>query len=176
MQCGTPMATRRAGSVFCEAKCRAKFNRHGGVPKELRRIPRWVGWKPVERRGKIAKLPLNVHGGPARVDDPTTWSTFQEARAKFGDRIGFVLDDSDDISCVDLDDVLIDGEPLEGAGAVLSAIPGIFYVEVSQSGAGLHAWHHGPQADGTRRVEHGVSVERYSKSRFIAVTGKTFWG
>ena len=110
------------------------------------------------------------------MDDASTWATFQEARAKFGDRIGFVLDKADDISCVDLDDVLVNGGPVAGVEAVLSAIPDTFYVEVSQSGSGLHAWHCGPAVDGTRRVENGISVERYSKSRFIAVTGKTYWG
>ncbi|WP_228506202.1 hypothetical protein [Frigoribacterium sp. VKM Ac-2530] len=88
-----------------------------------------------------------------------------------GSGLGFVLGDG--VGCIDLDHCLVDGVPTSAAGEVLRAYPGN-YVEVSPSGDGLHIWGTADPAPGTRRVEDGLAIERYSTGRYITVTGNVF--
>jgi len=70
------------------------------------------------------------------------------------------------IGCYDLDHVS-DGEAHE----VISLIPEkIIYMERSMSGEGVHVFCRMPEGRGTRRGH----VERYSRGRFIRVTGEVF--
>jgi primase-polymerase (primpol)-like protein len=55
---------------------------------------------------------------------------------------------------------------------VARATPGVFWVELSPSGDGIHIWHHGPTGPGTNRVENGVRIERYSQGRYLTITGE----
>ena len=83
--------------------------------------------------------------------------------------MGFVLGDG--IGCIDLDGCLDEkGRPSEFAQKVLAACPATF-IEVSQSGRGLHIFGLLPEAPG--RAREGVEV--YSAGRFIAMTGRR-WG
>lgn len=87
--------------------------------------------------------------------------------------MGFVLTEDDDVSCIDLDDMLTeDGEPLPGVLDLISGTLAFFAVEVSPSGRGVHVWHHGGPGPGTRRTEGGLRVERYSRGRYITWTGR----
>jgi primase-polymerase (primpol)-like protein len=88
-----------------------------------------------------------------------------------GAGLGFVLGDG--VGCIDLDHCLVNGVPTDAATEVLAAYPGN-YVEVSPSGDGLHIWGSAEPEPGTRRVEDGLSVERYSTGRYITVTGSVF--
>jgi len=123
--------------------------------------PRWVRCSPT-------KVPLTVTGDAASSTDPATWSTYTKARrSTAGVGLGFVLGDG--IGCIDLDDCLIDGEPVPWARDILVSNPDTF-VEVSRSGRGLHIFGLLPEQPG-RRIRDGRSIEVYSTSRYIAVTG-----
>lgn len=50
----------------------------------------------------------------------------------------------------------------------------VVWVERSMSGEGAHVFVLAPEGPGWRRVIEGVRVERYSRARFIAVTGVRF--
>lgn len=119
-------------------------------------------------------MPLDVRTGRfASVTDPATWCSYEQARASAaGVGLGFVLTDEDDISCVDLDDVIDSaGRPVPGVAEVVAALADVFYMELSPSRRGLHIWHRGPAGPGARGVEHGIKVERYSQGRYISITG-----
>lgn len=111
-------------------------------------------------------------GRAVDVTDSASWSPYKVAQASpHGDGLGFALSAEDDISCVDLDGALVDGVLSASARRVIEDLPGVFMVEVSPSGHGVHAWHRGPSGAGTNRVEGSIRVERYSQDRFLTVTG-----
>src|SRR4051794_26438933 len=85
-------------------------------PKELQALPQWVAWKGD-------KAPRQVNGRLARVDDPTTWTSYEKARATVeggrADGVGFVFTESDPFCGIDLDNCYRDGslDP-EAAGLI----------------------------------------------------------
>jgi hypothetical protein len=141
----------------------------GNIPGELKVLTRWVLSK--------SKQPYMAEAinSRASVTDPTTWSSFQSAQTAFAeggyDGIGFVFN-GDGIVGIDLDDCVVDGSPTEQAIEILDEI-GCSYIEVSQSGRGLHGYgfHNGPGADGRRGYYKGVKIEIYCWKRFFVVTG-----
>ncbi|OLT08688.1 hypothetical protein BJF77_12035 [Kocuria sp. CNJ-770] len=179
--CGEPINLRRAHARTCSPRCRKALSRQKSaqqqIPACLRSVDRWVGWEYRGRRGKPSKVPVDATGRSLDVTDTAGWNSFTAARATHGEQVGFVLTGGDDISCIDLDDVLDEhGTPAAEVGELIAATSGVFYVEVSPSGRGLHVWHRGPAGPGSRRVENGLHVERYSRGRYITVTGNRFDG
>lgn len=163
--CGESLILCRAGARFCSTKCRVYFSRgHRPIPVELRERDRWI-------RYSSKKVPLRVGGGSASSTDPSTWSTFAEASASsVGVGYGFVLT-GDGVGCYDLDHCFVDGKP---SAEAIEFVRGVdpFYVEISPSGDGIHAWVHVPRSDGFRRVIGGLNVEFYTHGRYLTVTGK----
>lgn len=146
------------------------------IPAELKSGARWVRWRTITRGGRPTKLPLTVDGDVASSTDPSTWSTFERAAASsVGDGMGVVLLATDDVVCVDLDHVLVDGHPLPAAARLLGRLPRT-WVEVSPSGDGLHVWGRASSLRAGRRTvtAAGVSLEAYPHGRYITVTGRRF--
>lgn len=81
----------------------------------------------------------------------------------------------DGIGCFDLDHCLTGSILSRSAEAFLRNTPPT-YVEVSPSGTGLHAWGLLPEGPGTRRKVGQLSIERYSRSRYITITGRRWSG
>lgn len=138
------------------------------IPGELRAVPRWV-----THRDKAPFNPTAVNS-KASVTDPGTWGSFAQAEAAYseGDRdgVGFVLA-GDGVVGIDLDHVVDDGVPAPDALALLAAV-GAEYVELSPSGTGLHGWGYWSEAfPGRRGRLDGLSVEVYSRERYLTVTG-----
>lgn len=127
---------------------------------------RWV-------RRDERKRPLRVSGGLASSTDLGTWSTHAEAlKSTIGVGLGFVLGDG--IGCVDLDGCLIDGVLADWASEVIDSITEpVIFMEVSQSGEGVHVFIEAPEGRGSK-IRDGRKIERYTVGRFIAVTGKVF--
>lgn len=164
-RCGRELDLLRSGRVptYCSTRCRMAAHRAKQLPTELTRKDRWVRWTPDKR-------PITAEGWPASSTDPKTWTSHREIKGF--PRIGFVLGQG--IGCVDLDHCLVDGKPTAAAAEFLARIPRT-YIEVSPSGDGLHIWGLLPEASGTRRkTEAGLSVETYSRRRYITVTGRRF--
>jgi primase-polymerase (primpol)-like protein len=106
------------------------------------------------------------------VTNPATWSSYGVASSSaFGVGVGFVLGGG--IACIDLDHVIVDGQLTEAAAKFVAQYPR-HYIEISPSGSGLHIWGTAPEAAGTRQVLDTVSVERYSRDRYITVTGNVY--
>lgn len=167
----------RDGARFCSNACRQRAYRRRKkrrtLPSELTSRPRWVRWELQLRRGRMTKRPVTAWGTAASSTDPETWVSFGEAQASdVGHGVGFVLD-GDGIACFDLDHVLHDGV-LDPAARQFIDAHEHFYVEVSPSGDGLHVWTHAPSQRGWRKTINGVSVEFYTRGRFMTVTGRRF--
>ena len=88
--------------------------RLGAVPAELRREPRWVCWRRVERGGRATKMPVcAATGGMASSTDAATWAAFEDACAAVNrwrcDGVGFVFGPDRAFTGLDLDHVISDG-------------------------------------------------------------------
>ncbi|MFF8455741.1 DNA primase [Streptomyces albidoflavus] len=160
---------------FCSTRCRVAAHRASkktapAIPAELTTRDRWV-------RHTATKVPLTTAGTAASSTDPRTWSSYDEAaRSSAGVGLGFVLSDADDIVCIDLDGCV---DPITGALAPwaedIVQAAGATFIEVSQSGTGLHIFGRANVRQGRRiRRTGGVAVELYGTGRFIAVPGVPF--
>lgn len=153
------------------------------IPCELKALARWVLWKYGAQRpgGKSAKPPLMPNGTLAKVNDPTTWSSFEVVKAAFldplnaFDGIGFVLTGEDGLIGIDLDDCIGgDGVVAPWAQRIITEL--LTYWERSPSARGLHCILRGslPEAygDGAKRtLAGGRGIEVYQDRRFFTVTG-----
>ncbi|NEW49347.1 DNA primase [Nocardia cyriacigeorgica] len=175
LRCGArldPTASKRPAK-YCSGACRtaACRARKPQVPAQLRERDRWVSWRLVRRAGRTTKMPVQLTGDAASSTDPSTWSSWKSVSAL--QRRGFVVGEG--IGCIDLDHCLVDGVPTAAAAAFLAQLPAT-YIEVSPSGDGLHVWGLMPEVRGRCRMVGELSVETYSRERYITVTGKPFPG
>lgn len=165
--CGVGINLLRAGARFCSPKCRVYASRKPVLPAEMTGKDRWV------RRNK-RKMPLTVDGRNASSTDPATWSAHSAAKAsKVGAGLGFVLGAG--VGCIDLDHCFLDGELADWAQEIVDRAPST-YMEVSQSGEGLHIFGFLAEGPGRNIRRDGRNVEFYSVGRYIAVTGDRFAG
>lgn len=166
------MVTVRADARFCTQKCGVYYRRKlAQIPAEMTSKQRFLRWKLTLRGSKETKVPITVDGRAASSTDASTWSSFKDARvSNVGNGFGFVLGDG--IGCIDLDHAIDGGVVAPWAQDVLDANPDTF-VEVSQSGSGLHVF--GLLAEGPgRKIRDGRNIEWYSVGRYIAMTGRRF--
>lgn len=128
------------------------------------------------RPGKMDKIPIDRQGNLLNVHDSRHWQTVDQAITTVkafgaGHGVGFVLTENDPFFCIDIDacaDVKAGGwSPL--ANMLLNAFKGAA-IEVSSSGQGLHILGSG-QIDDHNCVNKLLSLEFYTKRRFIALTG-----
>jgi len=147
------------------------------IPDALKAIPQWVLWKLEERNGKATKTPYQAHGALAKVNDPTTWTTYDKALAAYQaggfSGMGIVLTKETGIVGTDLDKCLNPdtGELESEAARIVSELP--TYCEVSPSGRGLRLFGFGTLPQGGRRKG---KVEMYEEGRYLTVTGNRFNG
>jgi primase-polymerase (primpol)-like protein len=136
------------------------------VPDSMKQKNQWVCWKLDGKR----KLPFDAKTGRmASSTDSSTWSDYQTAQdavERYGyNNVGFEL----------LREIAIDiDHGRDEAGNLTPLARNVVenfsdtFIEVSQSGEGLHIFCYGsiPAAIKTREIEI------YSEKRFIAVTGR----
>lgn len=160
----------RENAKTCSTKCRVAVHRaskKASFPAEMVNKNRWI-------RRTSTKRPVTVAGHSASSTDSNTWSSFTEAKkSSAGVSMGFVLGDG--VGCIDLDHCISGGVVADWAQEIIDLCPETF-IEVSQSGSGLHIFGLLPEAPG-RNIRRGDSaVEFYSTGRYIAVTGDRFAG
>lgn len=137
------------------------------IPDELRTLRQWVLWKLVERDGKPDKFPFQTTGEMAKIDDATTWTTFDSVVERFAisdsyTGIGFVFSKNDSYCGIDLDGCR---DPKTGAveqWAQMWINRFATYTEVSPSNTGFKLWTRGTNPKGTGgsiKVDHdGVKL------------------
>lgn len=165
--CGTSLALYREGARTCSPACRKRASRMREFPAEMTEKDRWV-------RRMASKRPVTVSGRAASSTNAATWSSYAAAKASDkGVGTGFVLGAG--VGCIDLDHCFEDGELAGWARTILGACPATF-VEVSQSGEGLHIFGLLPEGEGRNMRDGMRAVEVYSTGRYIATTGNRFEG
>ncbi|QDU35702.1 DNA primase [Proteus phage vB_PmiP_RS10pmA] len=146
--------------------------------QELINLKQWVMWKltPVEGRPKPTKVPYSVTGVKASSTDPNSWSDYHTAlavaKAMGMDGVGFVFSKDDPYFFIDVDNCLDDnGNKSQLAIEISQQLFGC-YVEISQSGHGLHF------IGKTKTIpdwfksmnNQELGLEIYTQERFIAMT------
>lgn len=146
--------------------------------QELINLKQWVMWKltPVEGRSKPTKVPYSITGSKASSTDPNSWTDYHTAlavaKAMGMDGVGFVFSKDDPYFFIDVDNCLDEkGEKSQLAVDISQKLFGS-YVEVSQSGRGLHFI-------GKTKIipdwfksmnDQKLGLEIYTQERFIAMT------
>jgi primase-polymerase (primpol)-like protein len=145
------------------------------IPAELKALPQWITWFTASRDGRPTKLPIDpTRGKLARVNDPDTWASFEEAlhdyRTSGGRRagLGFVFSSDDPYVGVDIDHATDDaGHLSDDAQRLMRELDS--YCDRSPSGHGLHIIARAERNfPGTRKG----NVELYSQGRFFTMTGR----
>lgn len=161
------------GNQFQENEERLDLN----VPEEMKKRPNWVVLRrrKNEETGKIEKYLIDPKTNKfAKSDDPSTWTSYEEAKefakAKGGETLVYCLDGQDNICCIDLDHCIDeDGKYSELAQEVIRKAGGT-YCEKSVSGKGLHLFGKTEGMD-LRAFSQDGDLEFYQKTHFIAMTG-----
>jgi primase-polymerase (primpol)-like protein len=130
------------------------------IPEELRNFKQWCC------SSGESKIPLNAKTKiAAAVNDPNTWSTYEEAVAAGFPFVGFVLSDQDPYTIIDLDQPETEEQRARHT-KILETLDS--YAELSKSGTGVHIIVKGTIPKGVRRDK----VEIYSTLRYMICTGK----
>jgi len=155
------------------------------IPIALRERPQWVLWRIVQR-DKPTKVPFGIDGKPAKANDPSTWTGFDDVRTRFDkggfDGIGYEFSKEDPFVGIDLDGCRDPktGQMADWAKAFIQGFE--TYAEVSPSLSGVKMFAIGklPFAGG-RKIELKneipscddklPAVEVYEHGRYFAVTG-----
>ena len=159
-----------------------KFN-YQNIPQELRNLKQWglFELKWVEARKKNTKIPINPYDGSAgKSNDPSTWSDFDTAMRALNDveradglafyfANGYVGLDIDHIDS-NLEDWRAGDNDPNNLVNKFQDLTDNTYMEVSQSGTGIHAIFKG-KIPGKRRRKG--NYEMYQTGRFFALTGNT---
>lgn len=157
-----------------------KFN-YQNIPQELRNLKQWglFELKWVEARKKNTKIPINPYDGSAgKSNDPNTWSDFDTAMRALNDieradglafyfANGYVGLDIDHIDS-NLEDWRAGDNDPNNLVNKFQDLTDNTYMEVSQSGTGIHAIFKG-KIPGRRRRKG--NYEMYQTGRFFALTG-----
>ena len=117
------------------------------IPAVLQQRPNWVCWKLIVRDGKPTKIPFNAKTGKAaKSDDPSTWTTFEQAveavRSHNGNEysgVGFELGGTNLVG-LDFDGAITNKGIIDPYALTILKLLGSPYTEVSPSGTGLHAF------------------------------------
>lgn len=152
------------------------------IPEELRKLKQWglFRLRYLPKRHKKTKIPVNAYNGHlGKSNDPTTWSEFGTAlqtlkQNKFHcDGLAFYF--ANGYVGLDVDGIgneIADwrsGDPNTDI-ATLKKLTNGTYMEVSQSGKGLHCIFKS-KIPGKRRRH--ANYEMYESGRFFALTGWT---
>ena len=151
-----------------------KENYLQNIPIELREYKQWLWFKKIRKQGlkgkeKILKLPVSPI--TLKSDDwnnKEQWADFETAvnniESSGCDGLSFVLSRDDPFVCIDLDSV--DNKKQD---MFINDFNGT-YVEISQSGMGIHIFAKGEiEKNFNNQLE---KVEMYQENRCIAMTGK----
>mgnify|MGYP000874301861 CR=1 FL=1 len=150
-------------------------NNFENIPTELKEKNNWVLWKLEKKAGqeKLAKIPYQVNGMPAKANEPETWSNFQsvlETYSKGGySGIGYEFKESDGIVGIDFDNCVKDEIISDNVESWINFFDS--YTEYSQSGKGIHIICKGKKPGDKCRKDN---IEIYESGRFFALTGNAF--
>lgn len=129
----------------------------------------YIPYSLIKAGDKTTKRP---HGSTTNPDD---WLTYDDALARGADGVGFVFTDTDPYFFIDIDHCLIDGAWSPLAVELCQTFAGC-YVEISQSGTGLHIIGRYSSIPEHTCKNIPLGIELYHTERFVALTGSSAQG
>ncbi|MCR5235531.1 MAG: hypothetical protein K6E53_16750 [Lachnospiraceae bacterium] len=148
-------------------------------PETLKALPQWVLWKLETVNGRLSKIPYSaLYHGRSSSTNPNTWTTFDNVwevyckNKSLYSGIGFVFTKGTEVVFIDIDHCMCDGVQDERAQYILSELKDNAFIEVSQSGTGLHLFTMGGIPSCFNN--HDKHVEMYDTGRFCAMTGNVY--
>lgn len=147
------------------------------IPSELKELPQFVLWRAEwnEQREQFDKIPYQLNGRRASSTDSRTWGSFEQVFNEYEetgkyDGIGFVLTQTDDLVCVDIDDL----QSVDELDPLAQEIVNMSYAEISPSGRGVHVWfRHQLDRERHKNKNAKTGYEVYDSGRFLTVTGES---
>jgi len=124
----------------------------------------YIPYSLVKAGDKMTKRP---HGS---TTNPNDWLTYADAVAIDADGVGFVFSDDDPYFFIDIDHCLTNGTWSPLAVELCQTFAGC-YVEVSQSGTGLHIIGRYSSIPHHACKNTSLGIELYHTERFVALTG-----
>jgi len=140
------------------------------IPVEFKEYRQWVSWLPVEREGKITKIPITRENKTASTTNPDTWDRWENIESC--ETQGFVFTKDDPFTFIDLDDCIDENGNLEPwAEEIVDLLDS--YTEISPSKRGLHIFCKGSlKKPGNRKS----NIEIYETGRYSTITGDIYPG
>lgn len=137
----------------------------------------WVLWRvEPDAKGRPTKVPYSgKYDGHASSNKPNTWCTFSQAADKmqhsdgFYGGVGVCVRKEDQIVFIDVDHCIDENGELNDIAKDITSTLANQYIEVSQSGTGIHILALGaiPRSFNNRRY----GVEMYNNRRIASLTG-----
>lgn len=145
------------------------------IPESMKKLNNWVLWKLEEQtndRGETrkTKIPIQAVGKKnAMSTEPKTWADFKTAVDNKGELgIGFVLPLDGSMTMIDLDHCIHEDKLTPFAKSIVERFYDT-YMELSQSGTGIHIFVKGNVPTAVKTKE----IEIYSSKRYCAMTGNS---
>lgn len=143
------------------------------IPEGFKPYKQFINWTLIDKGGpKPDKVPIDpVTGQFVDPINPVNWRTHEQAMegVKYGFGVGFVFSDRDPFFFFDIDNCLVNSSWSDLATDFCNAFLGC-YIEISQSGKGLHIFGSGVYPDHSCR-NTDLDLELYTENRFVALTG-----
>jgi hypothetical protein len=139
---------------------------------------RWVLWRYATRDGKKTKVPYQVNGRMAKVNDPSTWATYATVQKAFQaskkyDGPGIVLHNGTLLGC-DGDHKLTNGSINDPAWTELIEAANS-YTEITPSGEGLRILIALTEPlNLTNNKSQSLGIEFYTENRYLTFTGRVY--
>lgn len=145
-------------------------------PESLKSLPVWMLWRlEPDTKGRETKVPYSArYDGRASSTNPNTWTVFDRAKSRLEERPdyykGIALGVSSDLVFIDIDHCVDEeGHFSDVASDIVGRCEDQF-IELSQSGTGLHILMKGTIPRNFNNRKNGV--EMYSSSRVVSMTGR----
>ena len=147
-------------------------------PESLKRFPVWTLWRLEQsEKNRLTKVPYSPnYDGRASSTNPSTWGTFDQAVHKLNSHpnyyngISLIISKEYGLVFIDIDHCIDDdGVMNEVASDIVGSFHKPQYMEISQSGTGIHIITKGSIPKNFKNSGNGV--EMYSDKRFCALTG-----
>lgn len=142
----------------------AMVSRDTTLVKVVKMLKQYIPYSLVKVGEKTTKRP---HGS---TTNPSDWMSYDEALTKGADGVGFVFTSDDSYFFIDIDHCLIDGKWSPLAIELCQTFTGC-YVEISQSGTGLHIIGSYSSIPEHSCKNIALGLELYHTERFVALTG-----
>lgn len=154
------------------------------IPEPLKQLNQFVVFKTEERDGKKIKVPYQINGERAKSNDPSTWTSYEEAVDFCNQNKEFYLgfrpvannDEINNLIIIDLDHVIDeDGNISKEVSKWINRFDS--YTEISLSGHGLHILITGELPFENRKFhKNDIDGQLWNNQQFVILTGNLLPG